>query len=189
MTIKRPDFAYLLYYIFDGNKYLFSDSTASTGQINLGDLEPGYNNLFKIGMRLYSYKLLPDYIQNHFALEFNSTISYEGGDDVSGNLTVDVFFNPAVADLFLDKNIVKPGEFPLEVTFESSDFGNLDVKIYNLAGEYIKTVYSGPVEKGDTYIFHWKGDNEQNLPVSSGLYFIHANSKFYRGIKKVIIVR
>ncbi|OQX95500.1 hypothetical protein B6I21_05100 [candidate division KSB1 bacterium 4572_119] len=189
LTIERPEYTDLNYYILNGSKYVFSDSSSSTGQIDLGDLEPNYDNTIQVGLRVHSFKELPSHVHNHFRLDFLSTISFEGGDDVSRSLVRDVYFDPAVADLFLDKNIVEPGELPLVVTFKSSDFGDLDIKVYNLAGEFIKTIHSGSVEKGDTYLFDWYGDNKQNMPVSSGVYFIHAYTKFYQGIKKVIVVR
>ena len=78
---------------------------------------------------------------------------------------------------------------PLKITFKSSDFGNINLKIYNLAGEFIKTVYIGPVEKGDIYNYYWDGLNEQGSAVSSGVYFVYAVSKFYNGYKKTIIVK
>jgi len=170
LTIEKPDYTYLLYYIA------------------LGDLAPGLSNVIIAGVRIYSYKQLPGDLEPPLHLTLNSTLRHDLGE-VSAFRSDDVSFNPAVADLILDKNIVAPTKFPLKITFTASDFGNVDIKIYNLAGEFIKLVYTGPVEKGDSYVYQWDGTNEQGNPVSSGVYFVYAVSRFYNGYKKVVIIR
>jgi uncharacterized repeat protein (TIGR01451 family) len=187
MTIERPDFTYMLYYIHDNSTNYLEDSTVATIQIPLGDLEPDSEESIVVGLRIYSFKQLPANLSSPLNLVFKSTITYDLGE-VTASRVDDVPF-VFIASLILDKNIVEPDKLPLKITFKSSDFGNVDIKIYNLAGEFIKTVYMGPVEKGDTYIYDWDGLNEQGSSVSSGVYFVYAVSKFYNGYKKVVIVK
>jgi len=187
MTIERPDFTYMLYYIHDNSTNYLEDSTVATIQIPLGDLEPDSEESILVGLRIYSFKQLPSNLSSPLSLVFKSTITYDLGE-VTASRADDVPF-VFIASLILDKNIVEPDKLPLKITFKSSDFGNVDIKIYNLAGEFIKTVYIGPVEKGDTYIYDWDGLNEQGSTVSSGVYFVYAVSKFYNGYKKVVIVK
>lgn len=189
MTIEKPENTYLLYYIQNGTKHTLTDTTLASIQISLGNMEPGYDSQIYVGLRLYSYKQLAEGVRSPLSITFKAKIDYEGGDPISRSKTDQVYFDPAIADLILDKNIVEPGYLPLGITFKSSDFGKVDIKIYNLAGEFIKRIYQGPIEKGDTYKFNWDGVNENGSAVSSGVYFVFANSKVYNGFKKVIIVK
>jgi hypothetical protein len=44
------------------------------------------------------------------------------------------------------------------------------LKVYNILGLEVKTLYSGPIEAG-RYTFEWDGRNGWKAPVSSGVYF------------------
>lgn len=188
MTIERPDFTYTLYYIYNDSTNTFEDLTITKFEIPLGDLAPDFRESIVVGLRIYAYKELPINASRPLPLKFKASIAYDGGE-VSASRFDEVPYDPTIADLILDKNIVEPDKLPLKITFKSSDFGNVDIKIYNLAGEFIKTIYIGPVEKGDTYVYNWDGLNERGNTVSSGVYFIYAVSKFYNGYKKVVIVK
>ena len=188
MSVEKPDYTYLLYYIKDNTTQYLADSTVATVQIPLGNLAPGYTGAVLVGHRIYSYKQLPNNLDPPLRLNFKATITHDLGD-ASASRSDNVPYNPALADLILDRNIVKPDQLPLKITFTASDFGNVDIKVYNLAGEFIRTVYTGPVEKGDSYDYNWDGLNQQGNPASSGVYFIYAVSKFYNGYKKVVIVK
>jgi len=134
MTIEKPENTYLLYYIQNGTKHTLTDTTLASIQISLGNMEPGYDSQIYVGLRLYSYKQLAEGVRSPLSITFKAKIDYEGGDPISRSKTDQVYFDPAIADLILDKNIVEPGYLPLGITFKSSDFGKVDIKIYNLAG-------------------------------------------------------
>jgi hypothetical protein len=188
MTIEVPSFTFPLYYIQDGIMHQMADTTLTEFQIPLGNLEPGFEGNVLMGIRIYAYKQLPASAPRPLVMNLESSITFDGGK-VNASKSDKVFYDPAIADLILDKNIVAPDKLPLEITFKSSDFGEVEIKIYNLAGEFIKAIYKGPVDRGDTYTYDWNGLNETGNPVSSGVYFVYAVSKFYNGYKKVIIVK
>jgi hypothetical protein len=188
MTIEKPDYTLLLYSIRNNQQINLADTTINSLQIPLGDIAPKFNENIIVGLRIYSYKQLPENVRSPLKLTVQSRINFDG-DEVSASRSDDVYYDVVNSDLILDKNIVEPDKLPLKITFKSSDFGNVNLKIYNLAGEFIKTVYIGPVEKGDIYNYYWDGLNEQGSAVSSGVYFVYAVSKFYNGYKKTIIVK
>ncbi len=188
MTIEKPNNTFMLYAIRNDQKTILADTTVSSLEIPLGDLAPNFNENIMVGLRIYSYKQLPENIRSPLKLLVKSRINFDGGE-VFATRSDDIYYDVVNSDLILDKNIIEPYKLPLKITFKSSDFGNVDLKIYNLAGEFIKTVYIGPVEKGDIYYYYWDGLNEQGSAVSSGVYFVYAVSKFYNGYKKTIIVK
>ncbi len=188
MSIDKPDFTNMLYYISNKAKLSLEDTTIASLQIPSGDLAPNFNENIIVGLRIYSYKQLPENARPPIKLIVNSRINFDGGE-ASATRSDNVYYDAVNSDLILDKNVVEPDKLPLKITFKSSDFGNVNLKIYNLAGEFIKTVYIGPVEKGDIYYYYWDGSNEQGSAVSSGVYFVYAVSKFYNGYKKTIIVK
>ncbi len=189
LSIEKPQFSYLNYYSLNGNRYTVPDSTTTAFEISLGDLDQAEQLAIAAGLRIFSYKELQNFSDDHFTLTFKASVGYDGGPEIYKEISRTIYFDPAVSKFYFDKNIVEPGHLPLLLTFESGGNGELDIKVFNLAGEFIKKIYSGTVERGDIYTYEWNADNEGREPVSSGVYFIHANTKFFRDYKKVIIVR
>jgi len=188
MTIEIPEYTYLLYYIEDDSRHSFEDSTITTFQIPLGDLPPGFQGTISVGVIIYSYKELPDNVSSPLILTFNTSIQFDEGQE-NASKTDEVIYPILRTSLYLDKNIAETGSLPVEIIFTSGDFGDIEIKVYNLAGEFIRKVYEGAVEKGDIYRYYWNGLNENGNQVVSGVYFIYAITDFYKDYKKVIIVK
>ncbi len=188
MAIELPDYTFALSYTVQGVSYSFADSTMTRFQIALGDLTPNFVGTVAVNLRIYAFKQLPASLRPPLPLNFKASITYDGGK-VDAARADNVDFPLPITRLTLDKNLVPSDQMPLQVIFTSGEFGDLAVKVYNLAGEFIATVYQGPVERGDTYTFLWNGLNEAGTPVASGVYFVYATAKFYNGYKKVIIVK
>jgi hypothetical protein len=57
-----------------------------------------------------------------------------------------------------------------------------EVSVYNILGEKVRTLVSAVLEKG-THEIKWNGTNEQNIPVSSGIYLytVRAEEKMLSG--------
>lgn len=188
MTIELPAYTFALSYSHQGINYPFADSTISSFQIALGDLAPNFAGVVDVNLRIFAFKQLPVTLKPPLPLNFKAYITFDGGR-VDAARVDNVDFPLPITKLVLDKNIAPSDELPVQVIFTSGEFGDLAVKVYNLAGEYITTVYQGPVDRGDTYTFFWNGLNEAGTPVASGVYFVYATAQFYNGYKKVIIVK
>ncbi|MDZ7264685.1 MAG: hypothetical protein ONB16_08885 [candidate division KSB1 bacterium] len=188
MTIELPACTFARSYLHQTAYYAFSDSTISTFQVPLGDLRPEAQGSVVVNLRIYAFKQLPSNLKPPLPLNFKAYITFDGGR-VDAARTDNVDFPLPITKLTLDKNIAPSDQMPVQVIFTSGEFGDLAVKVYNLAGEFIATVYQGPVDRGDTYTFFWNGLNDAGTPVASGVYFVYATAKFYNGYKKVIIVK
>ncbi|MCF7912936.1 MAG: T9SS type A sorting domain-containing protein [Candidatus Cloacimonetes bacterium] len=68
---------------------------------------------------------------------------------------------------------IYPNPFNPETTIEYSlmQAGQVDLKIYNIRGQRVKTLFGGNREAGN-YHQVWKGDNDRGEAVSSGIYFL-----------------
>lgn len=188
MTIELPAYTFALSYSHQATNYPFVDSTITSFQIALGDLAPNFAGMVAVNLRIFAFQQLPATLKPPLPLNFKADITFDGGR-VDAARVDNVDFPLPITKLTLDKNIAPSDELPVQVNFTSGEFGDLAVKVYNLAGEYITTVYQGPVDRGDTYVFFWNGLNESGTPVASGVYFVYATAPFYNGYKKVIIVK
>jgi flagellar hook assembly protein FlgD len=52
---------------------------------------------------------------------------------------------------------------------------NVEVEVFNLKGQKVKTLVNTNLSKG-TYQFTWKGKDEKDNPVASGIYFFRLSS-------------
>ena len=75
-----------------------------------------------------------------------------------------------------DKIINYPNPFNPSTTIEFSiqNDSNVELGIYNIKGQKIKTIASDAYSKGDHSII-WNGDDENNKPVASGIYYYKLN--------------
>ena len=80
-------------------------------------------------------------------------------------------FNPSTTILFDNKS-------PTKVTLE----------IFNIKGQKVKTLINNIIDKG-TYHITWKGDNDRNLQVSSGIYFYRLRTNSYCKTKKMLLLK
>ncbi|MCA9732597.1 DUF4397 domain-containing protein [candidate division KSB1 bacterium] len=65
---------------------------------------------------------------------------------------------------------------------------NINVKIYNILGNRIATLFKGPIKSGNCEII-WDGRNEVGQYVSTGLYFVMIDSNEKRYVRKVIFLK
>ncbi|HXC63882.1 MAG TPA: hypothetical protein VNZ67_05965, partial [bacterium] len=103
-------------------------------------------------------------------------------------------------EMFLSKNTFYPPVQVLIVNFTVKQSGNATVKIYNVAGELVKTLFDGPVAAGSgkqAVLYsgtidpnlRWDGTANDGHPVSSGTYLVFLDAPGYHTIKKVNVMR
>jgi hypothetical protein len=88
------------------------------------------------------------------------------------------------------KNIFRPSSGPVTIFVEYyGGYGQYDLRIYNTAGEHIKTLdsryLSGPVSQ----YYTWDGTNKYGEACASGVYIIYLTEPFNCMYKRVILVR
>jgi hypothetical protein len=65
---------------------------------------------------------------------------------------------------------------------------DIEVAVYDVRGRRIKKLYQGSVF-GGVKNFEWDGTNENNTPVTSGVYFVKTNAGAAIEVRKVVLVR
>ena len=85
-----------------------------------------------------------------------------------------------------------PNPFNPETTISfnltAEDAKNAKLEIYNLKGQKIKTLYPFPSGSLGTKSVVWNGTNENNQPVSSGIYFYKLNIQ-NSSVKKMLLLK
>jgi flagellar hook assembly protein FlgD len=65
---------------------------------------------------------------------------------------------------------------------------NTELIIYNIKGQKVKTLYKGKIETGKHSVV-WDGKDENDKPVSSGLYLYKLEAGKYNSIKKMLLIK
>lgn len=83
-----------------------------------------------------------------------------------------------------------PNPFNPETTIKYSVSGNtpVSIEIYNVKGQLVKTLVNETKGTGN-YSEVWKGLDNNNRPVSSGVYFFKMNAGKYSSTKKMIMMK
>jgi len=86
--------------------------------------------------------------------------------------------NIALTDFILLQNYPNPFNPTTSITFSIQNDSQVELAIYNLKGQKIKTLAQNEFTKGLHSII-WNGDDNNNKPVSSGVYLykLHVNGK------------
>lgn len=85
-------------------------------------------------------------------------------------------FNPATVITIAFHSGIPPGE------------RRVDIKVYNVEGRLVKTLYSGAV-RDDRLSLTWNGTDESGAPVTSGIYFYRAVSNIGTATGKMLLMR
>ncbi len=70
----------------------------------------------------------------------------------------------------LDQNYPNPFNPITKISFTTMSIENTELVIYNIKGQKVKTLINSVLENGDHLII-WDGSDQNNQPVSSGIYF------------------
>ncbi len=74
------------------------------------------------------------------------------------------------------------------ISFSLATKTKLELIVYNLVGQKIKTIVSGEFEAGAHYV-RWDGTNESNEKVSSGIYFYRLETSSFTQTKKMVVLK
>jgi hypothetical protein len=84
------------------------------------------------------------------------------------------------------RNYPNPFNPITRITYNLKEDSKIVIKIYNIKGQLVDTIYNGIGKKGNNNIV-WNISSKQNI--SSGVYFYKITSKNYEIIKKLIILK
>ncbi|RKZ00582.1 MAG: hypothetical protein DRQ10_03975, partial [Candidatus Hydrothermota bacterium] len=66
--------------------------------------------------------------------------------------------------------------------------GNVSLKVYDIRGRLVKTLYSGELDAGK-YSFRWDGTDMSGRKVANGVYIYRLETEFGSLAKRVVLAR
>ena len=95
-----------------------------------------------------------------------------------------------IPDVFtmLHQNYPNPFNPTTTISFNLPSQGNVELKIYNIKGELIKTLLNENRQKGE-YNIIWDGLDNNSEKVASGLYFYQLKTETHNETRKMILMK
>jgi hypothetical protein len=174
------------------NEYLllWADNDMEQGQNHLGfklNCEGEMIFLFdKDGTTLLDFITIPSLNKNQsFAYDSEEMIWKKS--DLPTPYKENKFLNEinATLDLSIYPN---PSSSSFVVNFKLDRTENVEIAIYNIRGQKIKTIQKENLSKG-RYNKFWNGNNEHNRIVANGVYFVRVKTSKETIIKKVFLMK
>ena len=122
--------------------------------------------------------------------------SEEGFTTYADYLNLEVFFkkNTGVSETSKQTEISTFKIYPnlsnslITVRYSMTRPAHIELNIYNLAGQLIKTLVDGQQEAG-IYEIEWDGEDAEGKPMPSGVYFIKLKAGEFLETKKALLLR
>ncbi len=92
------------------------------------------------------------------------------------------------SDFSLSDAYPNPFNPETNISFSLATKSKVDLIVYNLIGQKIKTIVSGELEAGAHYV-RWDGTDESNEKVSSGVYFYRLETSSFNQTKKMVLLK
>ena len=126
--------------------------------------------------------------------EYFVTAVYTAGEsEPTESVSIEVDANDSAGDLIPPFTALK-GNFPnpfnpnTSIKFQLADAGDIELEIYNVKGQKVKTLFTGNMKAG-YHIIDWNGKDNFGYSVSSGIYFYEMKTDNYSDIKKMIMLK
>jgi hypothetical protein len=94
----------------------------------------------------------------------------------------------APTNYVLHQNYPNPFNRITTIRYEISEFGSVDVTIYDILGKRIKTIASGDHSPG-VYEALWDGTDSYGVSVPGGMYLCRMSTRNYTSHKKVLLMK
>ncbi len=88
----------------------------------------------------------------------------------------------------LAQNFPNPFNPTTTIMFDIRKKGHVSLKIYNVAGQLVKTLVNDVLEAG-SYTKEWTGTNNSGVKVASGVYFYSIEADNFTSTKKMVLLR
>ena len=111
-------------------------------------------------------------------------LSFRGNDNSSLSSRVELI--PESFTLY--QNYPNPFNPSTTIKYNLNDNSYVNVAIYNVAGELVKTLFNGPQNKGKNSLI-WNAKNNENDSVAGGLYIYSVNTENNIYSKKMMLLK
>ena len=88
----------------------------------------------------------------------------------------------------LSQNFPNPFNPTTTIKFDVRAKGHVSLKIYNVAGQLVKTMVNEVMDAG-SYSREWTGTNNAGVKVASGVYFYNFEAESFKATKKMVLLR
>lgn len=129
---------------------------------------------------IYSYRVKAIYQNDSSNLSNEVTVEYMTGTDNE--------INDVSLVTRLHGNYPNPFNPTTNIAYSIAKPSNVKLKIYNLKGQLVKSLLNEYKAVGNHKTV-WNGKNNQNKPVSSGIYFIRIETDNYTKTSKAILMK
>ncbi len=97
---------------------------------------------------------------------------------------------PSCDEFYVSKNAFPPTNGPVSIYVSYCQYpGNYSLRIYNSAGEHIKTLDERHLEAPISASYHWDGKNKYGDPCASGVYLFYLTEPYNRKIKRILLLK
>jgi flagellar hook assembly protein FlgD len=93
-----------------------------------------------------------------------------------------------IKNLIVDQNYPNPFNSFTQIRFLLKFDSKVSLKIYNILGQEVAILIDGELKNGE-HRFIWNGKNQNDISLSSGIYFYRLEVSNYSEIKKMMLLR
>lgn len=170
-------------------------STGRAAEAQLGTLPPGFVGRARVTARTLDTRSLRARYPNGATVDVQQTISLAATGAASPNPVVHTArlnISAPGEKFHLSRNRFRPSEHgSLRIYFVVTQSAEVGFKIYNIAGELIRSFPPQVVDTDDQVVEFWDGRNDRGDRVASGLYYIYAvaNYDHKQPVRNVVVIR
>jgi hypothetical protein len=134
---------------------------------------------------------MPFHINNPEELTLDKIILVNTDKQKLQKIQVEIVYGSAPSlplDYILFQNYPNPFNPTTTVKFEVPQTSDVSVKIYNMLGQEIRTLFSSQVQRGN-YSVQWDGMNDAGVKMSSGTYIYRMTAGSFVQSKKMVLLK
>ena len=88
----------------------------------------------------------------------------------------------------LDQNYPNPFNPTTRISYTIAERGLVSIDVFDILGRHVSTLLN-EVQPAGSYEITWNGRNNENLPVTSGVYFYRLRSGSFAKTNKMVLLK
>lgn len=130
-----------------------------------------------------------DFYKNHDRCDEEALEQYNlYAQKLSNDVVANIDDTTPIANLSLEQNFPNPFNPETDIRFSLKQNSDVELNIYNLKGQKVKTLHKGMLDKGKHQL-KWKGTDDNDKPVTSGVYLYRLSSGSSQQTRKMVLLK